>query len=192
MLSDKSLVSKQRKQLQELSEKREQLKMMMEWREELLKLDDEKVNYLVKRFETAAKCNLTKLGINDFSKLLKKFPFEMILDAIDASTTQYLVIDRENKDKYTNVSLNKAFSYVEKICRCKQSDEKFPEMKELYYIRGILRNRVSYCNEHKALRFLLDAYRLGIEIEDLKSIAKEVRNWTEFKERMEEIVGEDA
>ena len=192
LLSDKSLVSKQRKQLQELSEKREQLKMMMEWREELLKLEDEKTQYLKNKFETLTNRIVTDYGVIELSKLLKKFPFEMLLDAIDASTSQYLVLKDDCVSEYTSESASKAFLYIERICRCKQNDEKFPEAKDLYYIRGILRNRIPYCDDKKAIYMLMEAYRLGVEIEDLKIIAKEVKNWTQFKERMNEIIGEDA
>ena len=118
LLSDKSVVSKQREQLQELSNKREQLKMMMEWREELLKLEEEKLNFVKLRFEKLSKCTLTNVGISELSKVIRSFPYEMVIDAVDASTNQYLKPDISN-DKYTSESVNKSFDYIEKICRCK-------------------------------------------------------------------------
>jgi len=117
-LSDKSVVEKQRKQLEELSERREQLKMMMEWRDELLKIDQEKVDYIREMFEQLADCCISESGIKTLAKIIKKYPINIVLDSIEASTSQYLV-SKNKGSGYTKESQNKAFDYIEKICACK-------------------------------------------------------------------------
>ncbi|WP_391540633.1 HNH endonuclease [Lonepinella koalarum] len=49
LLTDNSVIEKQRKQLQELNEKREQLEMMLQWRESLANLDQDLVMVITKK-----------------------------------------------------------------------------------------------------------------------------------------------
>ena len=189
-LSDKSVINKQRKQLEELNERREQLKMMMQWREELLKLENEKVNYIKERFESQAECILTDYGIKELAKIIKKFPVDMVIDAIDAATSQYLTLNKYGNG-YTQESRNKAFDYIGRICTIKRRAIDNPDLAELYYIRGILKSRLHYCDEQKAISWLKQALELGMSVNQLKSIAKTVRNWSHFQEEMEDIIGSD-
>ncbi|MEG6521113.1 HNH endonuclease [Desulfotomaculum sp. 1211_IL3151] len=185
-LSDKSEVEKQRKQLEELNERREQLKMMMHWREELLKLEDEKVNYIKERFEQLASCTITEFGAKSLAKIIKKYPINVVLDAVEVSASQYL--RQDPKGGYTTESRNKAFDYISRICAIKLREQQNPDLGELYYIRGILRNRLHYVDDRKSIQWLKEAYQLGKTIEELKDIALSVNNWTEFREIMEQIV----
>lgn len=187
-LSDKSVVEKQRKQLEELNERREQLKMLMQWREELLKLEQEKVNYIKERFELLAECTITEHGTKEIEKIVKKYPINIVLDSVEASTSQYLIKNKNDKG-FTSESRNKAFDYVVKICACKVRAEKNPDIAELYYICGILRKRLNYFDKRLAFNLLSQAYNLGKSIDELKYIAIRVYNWSEFVEEMEDIVG---
>lgn len=59
------------------------------------------------------------------------------------------------------------------------------DSKRLYYIRGILRNRLvehgaSYWDEEKALRYLRNAVERGAKVEDLEEHAKHAVNWSSF------------
>ena len=62
-------------------------------------------------------------------------------------------------------------------------------MKDLYYIRGILRNRFYYLNDWKCLQMLEDAHRHGVSIEILKDIALLSKNWTEWSMVMGDLYG---
>jgi hypothetical protein len=186
LLDDKSILKKQRKQLEELNERREQLEMMMQWREELMKLEDEKVNYIKTKFEERAQCTVTEKGVTTLKKLIRKYPFEIILEAIEDSTLQYL--QKDQNGQYTEASKEKAFDYIEKICSVKLATQEKPYLKDLFYIRGILKNRLYYFDASKAIDWLEKAYLRGASIEDLKALAKEVRNWTDFRCAMEEYL----
>ena len=57
--------------------------------------------------------------------------------------------------------------------------------KRLYYIRGILRNRLeergaAYWDDEKALRYLRNAVERGASVSDLETHAKKAVNWSSF------------
>jgi hypothetical protein len=64
--------------------------------------------------------------------------------------------------------------------------EKLP--KRLFYIRGIIRNRLTekgfYYNEDSALELLADAFVAGVPLEELEDIAKslKVKTWTNLRD----------
>ncbi len=105
-------------------------------------------------------------------KLLKKFGLSTLLDAIEESQI-YLQTDAHGG--LTQESVEKAFNTLGGICRMSQQ----PEWKrELYYIRGIMRKRFSYCNEWDAIKFMENAYHEGVPLDELRHIACSARNWT--------------
>lgn len=186
LLDDKSVIEKQRKQLEGLNERRVQLEMMMEWREGLEKLNDDVLDTAVRHFEQKADCSLTETGIKSIKKLVKKYPPITILEAIDDACSQYLVSGKKNG--YTDESQDNTFKYVSKICHIKAVDKEKPYLKDLFYIRGILRNRLNYLDVPVALRLLETAYLGGASIESLKSLAVETRNWSAWREAIEEFI----
>jgi hypothetical protein len=60
-------------------------------------------------------------------------------------------------------------------------------MRDLFYIRGILRNR-HYCNDRKAIELLEEAFDAGIPIEDLKSDALASRSWTAWHRNLADAI----
>lgn len=185
-LSDNSVLEKQRKQLSDLQERKEQIEMMMEWQRELAKLDDYAVEQLAKFWaELVPPYILNENGKRELEKLLKKFSHEQVLEAMRISVKQYIqYID----EKPTKESVEKAWDKVGGICAMKKYDGTNPEMKELYYIRGILRNRLYYVNEGMALSLLRKSVKLGAPIEALKEFALEVKNWTVWRASMEAYI----
>lgn len=96
----------------------------------------------------------------------------------------------ELKDgKPTVESVNRAWDYVHRISSVKKADKEKPHLKDLLYIRGIVRNRCTYCNESRALELLEEAFNAGATVEDMKRIARTVRNWTEWQSEMYELIG---
>lgn len=193
LLDDKSVIEKQRKQLEELNERREQLEMMMQWREGLMKLDEDKLLYAKEKFETSAKCALTDTGVRELRSIVRKYPFDQVLDSIEAATMQYLVVEKDGQS-FTKESVSKAFDFIGKIAAIKTKTQEKPYMKELFYVRGILRNRLHYCNQSLAINYLEGAYLQGYSIEVLKDFALSVKSWASFKEVMEKCLesGGDA
>lgn len=185
-LSDQSTLAKQKLQLKELNEKRLQLEMMVKWKEELLNLNNKEVELLSNHFNQITGYSPNDYGEDCLKKWLKKYGFKQVMEAMDSATTNYLQYENGH---YTEASVRKAFDYIGKVCNCKLLENDKPYIKDLFYIRGILRNRLAYCDLHKALSYLETAYQQGYSIEQLKSIALEVRNWTEFRDMMEDLTG---
>lgn len=178
LLGDNTTVEKQRKQLEELNERREQLQLMLQWRDGLLSIEEDKVNAAVERFEELTDCTINDNGTKTLKKLIKKYGLEEVLEAISISTTQY-----EDSQK--------AFDYISRICAIRKTTADKPYMKDLYYIRGILRNRLHYCNEQKAIALLEGVHKAGVSIDSLTAFAKEVKNWTGFCHALETIIEEE-
>lgn len=129
--------------------------------------------------------HLNDNGKRSLEKLLKKFSHEQVMEAMRISVKQYIEL---NDGKPTQESVEKAWDKVGGICALKKYDGTNPEMKEIYYIRGILRNRLSYVNEGLALGLLRKSVRLGAPIEALKEFALEVKNWTNWRASMEAYI----
>jgi len=179
-LSDDTAVQKQRAMLDELSERREQLKMMLQWRDGLKQLDSEAVG----QAQLAWESHLPGWSLNDSGKkqlqtLLKKVPLVHVLDAIDTSAERYLRY--ESDGSLVADSIHFAWKKVPGIAKALNMPE---DGRNLLYIRGICRNRFSYCNDVKCLVILKEAREAGVDVDVLTAIAKDARNWTEWQAEM--------
>ena len=188
-LSDTTTVEKQKAQLDDLNERRLQLEMMMKWREGLSDISETKLNYALEKWrELVIGYTINEHGIKTIKQYIKKYSIENILDAIELSTEQFLELDKDGS--YTPDSVAKAFTYIGKICSSKKRDEEKPYLKDLYYVRGILKNRLSYIDLPKAFRLLESSYLLGATVDSLKAMAKDVSNWSSFREATESFISE--
>lgn len=179
-LDDKSVLEKQKKQLSDLNERREQLKLMVQWKESLAKIDDESVTAIEKMFYSGAGFVFSDYGKSEISKLIKKYSFSEVYDAAQASRSQY--VDKGDVESYS-----KAFNYIRRICATKKKVADKPYLKDLYYIRAIIRNRM-YCVDYVCLQILEDAFNNRTPVEELTHIAKSARNWTDWKEWMQDYL----
>ena len=187
LLDDNTVLEKQRQQLEELNERRQQLELMMKWREGLSKLNDDTLQTVCDYWEEKASCELTETGIAGLKKIIKKHQLQTVLDAIDDSCSQYLKYGDDEDKSYTMESINKAYDYIPKICRMKDLAKEKPYMKDLFYIRGIINNRM-YCDKPTAINYLERAYNCGASIGSLKQLALDARNWTDWRHAMEDYI----
>ena len=179
LLSDNSILDKQRKMLEELDERRKQLQMMLEWRDELKDFDNEVAqsgaDYFEQSIDDAAQVN--EVGLKNINKWLKRFEVHELLQAIDDLNPVY------TKDK--TLDAGAMFANIPKVANFNRKGD---IEKSACYIRGILKNRISYVDYQKALAWLVDALESGVDEDELKDLAKSVKNWTQFREAMEEIL----
>ena len=190
-LTDDAVIKKRKAQLDELQEKREQLEMMLDWQNSLINIK----NDAIKGIENIWTKNIpgysfTEFGRSGISKLVSKYGLPEILECVNISINQYLQVDANGKP--INDSVQKTFEYIEKIARSRKYISQNPHMKDLYYIRGMMRNRYSYINEYKALDLLEEANKLGIDAETLKDIVKDCKNWSTWIETMSLVIREAA
>lgn len=176
-LSDDSIVVKQREQLEELAERHQQLQMMIEWREGMANLTETKINALVDVFEEncGEELTVTESGKREMRKWLKKYDFNTLYDSIIDSCSQY-------------DSSEKMFNMIGRIAN-KKTNPLTDNDRQLFYILGILRNRLSYVNEWKTLDILREALDAGASLDELTDLTKTVHTWTQFKAYIDERLG---
>ena len=175
-LDDNTTLAKQRAQLAELNERREQLEMMMNWRSGIKEIDEIQIENAHQAWrDVAVGWNLSDRGLNELRSMLKRHGFMAVLDAIDTARNSYIQIDKETGIA-TKDSANKAWSKIPGILVMNNLPV---AEKELHYVKGILRNRLSYV-PYDVMRELKTAIESGVSIEDMRLEAKHTRNWTSF------------
>lgn len=179
-LSNKDEVKKQQEQLKQINENREQLKMMIEWKKELSALEEEQIDALEDLIDEYNQ-TFTDVGRSKFSKWIKKYGFNEVYETFETSLIQYVDINDINK------SIGKAIDYVPRIINSKKKLEKDPLLKEIYYIRGILRNRGMIYNEGTVWDLLKSTCTNEESCEEIKEMAKTARHWTEFRTWVENV-----
>lgn len=184
-LDDDSTLAKQRVQLEELNARRLQLEMMLEWRAGLKQIDTSQVEAIANEFSkrTSAEVSVNERGIALIRKWLKKYSVPEILDALDKSVAQYVVLDEHQFP--TQESVEKAFHYIPRIASVTRRPE---HERQLLYIRGILRNRLHYINENECLSLLKRAYEADASLEGLFDLARDIRNWTQWQGIMHDFL----
>lgn len=190
-LDDASAVNKQRAQLEELQERREQLEMMMEWASDNHDLQREAAQTLADHWHKIAPITgyqISEAGVRGIRRWLRNFSFAEVMAAMDASADQYL---RFNDDgTVTLESWEKGFTMIKRICEVERASQDDPDLKDLLYIRAILRRRLTYYfPEREAMEFLRFLRELGVKIGDIREAAIYAENWTQFKRTMQEKAG---
>lgn len=181
-LDDNTEIEKQRRMLDELNEKRQQLEMMMEWRNGITNIDDDKLSILIDKWESETDFIFAGNvpAERKMKLLIKRYDFNVILDAIETCSHQYL--------QYANgrpiaESVQKAFDMVERVI--KRTLNPMPEHeRQFYYIRGIMRNRYPYVDDLESIRLLREGYEDGLTLEELKSLVIESLDWFDFQRMM--------
>jgi hypothetical protein len=111
------------------------------------------------------------------------------MEAMKAAAEQYMEVRGERP---TQDSVERAWDYVARICASRRVQAKKPYLRDLFYIRAILRNRFSYVNERHALEILENAVLAGADVDALKQHAKTVRNWTQWRTEIEAFIDAQA
>ena len=169
-LSDDSAITQQQEQLEEINERRLQLEMMLDWRKELSELDDELIYFLINEIESVSGVEVLEAGVKKVKSWFRKYDYDILLDSIEASFLQY-------------EDVQKVFNLIPRIAYYKSNPDKQINQ-ELLYIRGILRSRLSYLDEKKALHLLIKANEF-LDEHVLKDIALNCSSWTNFRDTME-------
>lgn len=185
-LSDSAAVTKQVEQMRELNARREQIEMMVKWREAIDESQDALLEHLEAKWLKHTGYKWTECGKKEIAKLVKKNGFNMVADAIDTVVDVYV---KFNGDEANLKTVDVAFNKLAGVIRVAKKLTEKPWLKECYYIRGILRNRV-YVNERYVMSLLEDAVKAGCDIDDIKQLACCCRNWTEFCDEVEEMMEE--
>ena len=110
------------------------------------------------------------------------------MKAMNAASDQYL--EFQDGDKVTQQSWETAFSKIPGILKVERDSREDPDLKELLYIRGIIRNKCGYFRDWEALDRLRVARSWGVPMAGLKKLAYGVRSWSHFIDQISAMVEE--
>jgi hypothetical protein len=192
-LADDTAVEKQRGQLERLQERQEQIEMMLQWHKALAGMDDRTVDDLGGVWcDLAGWFGLNETGKRELKKLTRKFGPGEVMEAMRIASETYFRYAGDAQEP-TAESAQAGFWKIGGICRVRSQAAEAPYMPDVFYIRGILRNRadskqLSYVNEREIIDMLKWAFERGAHAEDVKDIAKRVTTWNQWCLRLSEYV----
>lgn len=185
-LSDDSIVVKQRDQLAELQERQEQISMLMEWKRGIVDLDNEAVEQAATFWEELVGWGVSDEGKRQLKRHIGKFGLSEVLDAMRVAVEVYVKFDAEGEALEESGEV--AFKKIPSICATKRAEKEKPYLKDLYYIRGIARNRCGYFKDWEAKELLDTAYSWGAATDELKHIACTTSSWSRWSTVMNEYI----
>jgi len=177
-LSDGAAVEARRRQLDALQARRDQLEMMMEWQAGLSELEGDEASVLCELWsQLVPGWLLNEHGRRDVIKLLGKHSVSDVADAMRLATTKYVEIGDDGKA--THGSMEVTFRKLSGVLHVNRQAKTRPYINDLYYIRGILRNRLGSRDStyRECMRLLEKAHLAGSTIRALKSHAAVVDCW---------------
>jgi hypothetical protein len=187
-LDDASVVEKQRQQLAQLQERREQIDMLVEWQKGLGNLDDYATEKAAEFWrELAPGWTLTDTGTKKLRAVLRRFGLDEVIAAMRVAANTYLVFEGD-PPRVTNESWGVAFDKIGGVCSTTRKERDNPNLRRLYYIRGILRKRWMYCKEHLVLREMQEAIDRGVSIEQLEDMSKGTTYWTQWRGLLDDLI----
>ena len=186
-LENKQEILKQKQELNKLQEERDQLAMLQEWRENLKQNNTDILNYFSQQIKDACHHHfeLNDMGLSNLNKYIKKYENKELLDAIFVSFEKYYKDWKDDNEK--KELFEKAFKYVPRIISTERAVRDIPELKDAFYCRGILRNRLNYVNEVKAKEILLELLRC-YNFTIVKNLCLRVNNWTDFVAQSSDLI----
>jgi hypothetical protein len=189
-LDDNSALTKRKALLDDLQERREQLEMMMQWMMGLQDLKSQIIEILANYWNRLAPgFEPNDRGRQSMKRWTTRFSIEEIMKAMDVSAIQYLQF--KDNGGVTGESWEIAFSKIFSIMNVERDSKDDPDLKELLYIRGILRNKCKgYFNAPDALEWLRSARSWEIPISNLKQLACGVHNWNDYIEKINSLIDE--
>ena len=191
-LSDSSVVEKQREQLAQLQERRRQMEMMAAWRAELSKLEDYSLILAEEAWSKAAdhQYTVSQNGRDILLKLIKKHGLNAVFDGIEGAARSYLL--RDENGYFTKESVALSLQRLPAVISVQMKSKDKPWLQRLFYARGILRNRLNYVDEKRAISLMESAVVAGADAEEMVDLAKRVRNWSQFRDAIEDFLAGDG
>lgn len=186
LLSDSTAVEKQRFQIEELQDRREQLEMLMEWRERVKDIAADEEEAVVEVWNQLTGRGVTDYGRELIRKWIKRYGVKEVIEGFDSSCETYLRTD--DASNFVPESFSRAFEMVPRVISGKKKYADKPYMKDIFYIRGILRNRLDYVNEWLAVQECENAYLVGVSLEALKDAARYCRSWSNFRNIVGDLI----
>ena len=148
---------------------------------ETIKANAMAVNAVDDVIENYTNHRLTKNGRLEFEKHIADYSLEEVLEAVKISARTYLKYD--DNGELIKDSVDNFLYRIKGICRNRQEGD---TLKEVFYIRGILRNRLSYYDENRVTHALIRAQEKDCDMKFIEREAKVMKTWTELRNFLEE------
>lgn len=169
LISDQSIVERQRVQIEELNIRRQQLEMILEWKTGLSNMQDEILEKAADYICNDTDFTLNETGLKSLKTNIKKFGLQQVLDAFDIARNKYYQGDQQTFEvAYKKIG---AIAFLE---------TQPPYQKKIAYAKGILKNRI-YVNHVEAQAYMEQYHEYGYDMDDLIKFCKTVKHWTAFK-----------
>jgi hypothetical protein len=182
-LGENSAVLKQQKQLELLQERREQLDMMLEWKQGLADIDGEAAARLAELwYELAPGWTFNAAGMKSLRALVTSCGVGDVADAMRQAAADYIVLNAEGDA--TNMSWGTAWDKAKRIAKLAPAMREKPYLRDVFYVRAILKNRLSYVDLPVARNTLEQAMQSGIDKQRLKTIACDAESWNDWQDSM--------
>lgn len=198
-LSDSTTLKKQKAQLDELQLRREQIELMMNWVDELRNMEQMQINRIAEFWNARVEgFTVNNNGKHSIKRWLKQYTYSEITEAIEDAVKNYL-----RKTTYDTPILSeedaieKTFHLIPRICNSKRLCRDDPELKEVFYIRGIVRNK---CKKFKYDRYrqfkaweileLLNSARKGdnVPLKELRYVAYHSKSLIDFQNGVKQLM----
>lgn len=186
-LDDNSAVTKQRTQLEKLQERREQLEMMMEWSQGLRDVEQQGFEWVYDHWRSLAPgWDLSDQGKKNLRRWCRQFTPPEIVAAMDRAADSYLQFTQDGT--VTKESWELAYSKIPGIARVERETKDDPDAREIYRLRGILRNRVAYIQPRDAINLIRHARSVGADWDEIAGVCYAARSWTNFQNRIIDLI----
>jgi|GEM_PF-1003982 hypothetical protein len=178
LLSENTVLDKQRKQLEDLENRRSQLEMMMEWHKSLTGVNGLKAKSIIEYINDLSPNKLKEEQEKIIRRLVKKYEIDELIDAIDSSFGYY-------KNRYNGVDLIEVFmkklSGVLIIQKREKEDPDYAFIKEIYNYTKSLRNYSFEFNFKQIEKMFKTLKKEGIQSLEIVSIMCS-KNWNSIEE----------
>lgn len=174
----------------ELESLRQQMETRMNVAEDLRDIAMETVERLCAYWESYTPgISVNENGRRHLLEWVRTYSLEELTYGMDVAAAHYLRTDREGR--IIPESWENAFWKIRGVCRTERALKDEPDLRDLYYIRGILKNKcMHYFNKVQALNGLKAARSWGISIAELRDIALQTKNWNHFVQLISAAVNE--
>lgn len=88
-LSDDAVITKQRKQLEDIQSRREMIEMIAQWRTELIEQQGKEVDIICETFESPFNVEITSRGRAKIRSLIQQYGFDEVVTASDIAVNKY-------------------------------------------------------------------------------------------------------
>lgn len=165
LISDQSILDRQRAQIEELEERRQQLEMMLAWRNGLADLHNQAIDGLREFFEKLVPgVKLNERGVQSLRRMVADFGLHASCAALENALPALRYNDSGKIEMYS-VGVMLAAAYIE----CQP-----PEIRKLYKIRNRVCAVARDPDKVRAIAVLRRALRAGYSPETLEEFSNEI------------------